>query len=385
MRLRNKSTCEEAVLEAMVAENGLDAAVVLCWSATGDYTEAKLLWSAGVPAEPFRGAESRHLLRVVKKCEEGGKSCRHKIDGLAFSNIAKRLGKLDGPLIFANYSKCEQSGRVFAMLGFECPRQGRKQDIHDALQTTLRIIADSSSIRINHQIFLQRLEKTEYYVREVGHDIATCIQALFGDLEFMADGELETPTLQRMAEDSLNEMKNVAAIAESLGITIDPDFQLRQRVEVRIDSVISEVVKSLSSEARERGVTLRIGSMNGVQAFGDEASLRLCIHHLMHNAIKYSHHDGEVEIHASRDDDHVVIAVRNRGIGLPKGSAIRDIWDFGFRSPKARKLNVNGSGVGLYTAKKIVLAHSGRIWPEESHGNTIFYVSVPMRKDGLGV
>ena len=37
------------------------------------------------------------------------------------------------------------------------------------------------------------------------------------------------------------------------------------------------------------------------------------------------------------------------------------VWDFGWRGDRAKEQHVNGSGIGLYTVKKIVSAHGGGV------------------------
>jgi len=58
------------------------------------------------------------------------------------------------------------------------------------------------------------------------------------------------------------------------------------------------------------------------------------------------------------------------------------MWEFGFRGKRALELHVNGSGIGLYTVKKIVLAHGGRYWctvAREAENVVTFLFAIPTR------
>ncbi len=86
--------------------------------------------------------------------------------------------------------------------------------------------------------------------------------------------------------------------------------------------------------------------------------------HLLSNAIKYGYGGSTVRINVEKKDDGIFVTITNKGIAFPTGSEARNIWDFGVRGEKAKALHVNGSGIGLYTVRKVVNAHAGAVWHE---------------------
>jgi signal transduction histidine kinase len=58
---------------------------------------------------------------------------------------------------------------------------------------------------------------------------------------------------------------------------------------------------------------------------------------------------------------------------------LKQIWDFGYRGKLAKELHVNGSGIGLYTVKKIVSAHLGWTDAESRDGTTEFFIHLPKK------
>jgi signal transduction histidine kinase len=67
--------------------------------------------------------------------------------------------------------------------------------------------------------------------------------------------------------------------------------------------------------------------------------------------------------------------VRDRGIGLPPGSAAVIFEPFG-RAPNAAIRQIRGMGLGLYLCRQILERHSGRIWaesPGEGRGTTVAF------------
>jgi len=76
----------------------------------------------------------------------------------------------------------------------------------------------------------------------------------------------------------------------------------------------------------------------------------------------------------------VAVRVANRGIKLPQPPELHSIWDFGYRGREAKERHVNGSGIGLYTVRKIVTAHAGASFAERVGQETVFRLVLPKRE-----
>jgi signal transduction histidine kinase len=80
------------------------------------------------------------------------------------------------------------------------------------------------------------------------------------------------------------------------------------------------------------------------------------IGHLLSNAIKYCFGNTKIEVNIFSDSEYAGLKISNLGIKLPAGADRHKVWDFGYRGEEAIALHVNGSGIGLFTVKKIILA-----------------------------
>ena len=79
----------------------------------------------------------------------------------------------------------------------------------------------------------------------------------------------------------------------------------------------------------------------------DPVRLEQVVANLLSNAVKYSPEGGPVEVTVRRDAGGALVAVRDRGIGLPPGATEAIFEPFG-RAANATARHLPGLGLGLY-------------------------------------
>jgi signal transduction histidine kinase len=102
---------------------------------------------------------------------------------------------------------------------------------------------------------------------------------------------------------------------------------------------------------------------------------------LIDNAIKYSP-KGSVAVSAESDGKVVHVMVKDSGVGIAPEEA-RNLFSKFVRGSGIARVEPNGSGLGLFIAKKITEEHGGRIWVEsegEGKGST-FQFEIPVKAD----
>ena len=102
---------------------------------------------------------------------------------------------------------------------------------------------------------------------------------------------------------------------------------------------------------------------------------------LLDNAVKYSCDDKVVEVSARLQDNSILVAVTDHGIGISKKDSER-IFDKFYRIPLQDGRNIPGSGIGLTLVKEIIEAHAGTIEVESEVGKgSTFTLSFPLPND----
>jgi two-component system phosphate regulon sensor histidine kinase PhoR len=113
----------------------------------------------------------------------------------------------------------------------------------------------------------------------------------------------------------------------------------------------------------------------------DEVHLSNVLNNLIDNAVKYSPTNPKVEIKAKEQDQGMLIAVKDQGMGMPK-EALSAIFDAFYRVPTGNVHNVKGFGLGLSYVKKIVEAHGGKVYVKSKVGEgSTFEIYLPYVKD----
>jgi PAS domain S-box-containing protein len=103
---------------------------------------------------------------------------------------------------------------------------------------------------------------------------------------------------------------------------------------------------------------------------------------LVGNALKYSPPEESVTIGVEARAAEVVIAVRDRGVGVPR-EELPHLFERYFRARTGKRME--GLGLGLFIARLLVEAHGGRIWVDSEVGRgSTFAFALPFGKGAEG-
>jgi signal transduction histidine kinase len=128
---------------------------------------------------------------------------------------------------------------------------------------------------------------------------------------------------------------------------------------------------------RTAGATIERGPLPVVA--GDETQLRQLFQNLLTNALKFARPGvlPVIEVSAERDGQRWVIAVADNGVGVPSEDRARI---FGMFTRLDETAAHPGSGIGLAICQRVVAAHDGELWVEESgSGGCRFCIALPHR------
>ena len=126
-------------------------------------------------------------------------------------------------------------------------------------------------------------------------------------------------------------------------------------------------------------------NLNGsktAQVMGDSEELRTAVANVLDNAVKYSGERVDISVDVgSPDEKHVVLRVKDSGVGIPEDELKRIFKRF-YRVPGRSQSKVKGTGLGLFIVRTITRKHGGRVFAEsggEGRGATLV-MELPRRR-----
>jgi len=144
-------------------------------------------------------------------------------------------------------------------------------------------------------------------------------------------------------------------------------------------------VKNLRGLAKTRNHFITLDIHDKIVLSFEKERINEVVTHLIINAIKYTPPYGEIKIQTEKTDEYVIVSVQDNGIGLSEDEKKKLFKQFGKieRYGQGWDIGIEGTGMGLYTSKKIVELHSGEIWVESEGRNkgTKFCFSLPINKN----
>jgi two-component system sensor histidine kinase KdpD len=156
--------------------------------------------------------------------------------------------------------------------------------------------------------------------------------------------------------------------------------EVRPQMEVTdVAAVVSDIVEQYKRLPSDRRITwTRQGE--SIEALADPELLRLALNQLLDNASKYSLPGSEITVAMESRGNMVFIRVANSGSSIAESEQQR-IFERFYRGEEARRFT-SGSGLGLYVARKIALAHGGMLDLdiERLNEGVTFYLALPRAK-----
>lgn len=233
---------------------------------------------------------------------------------------------------------------------------------------------------------LKKLDKAKSeFISIASHQLRTPMSIVKGFVSMLLEGSYGQ--LQEKQKDILNKIyasndRLTSLINDLLDLSRMEGGRMQFRWEaVAFDDMASSVVEELKPAADKKGLGFKwTNEIQGkIYVKADKEKLRQVLMNLIDNAIKYTP-DGSIGIKLVKTPDGKArLSVKDTGIGMDK-EELPVLFGKFVRGKKTQQLWTEGTGLGLYVARKIIEEHKGSIWAEsegEGKGST-FYVELPV-------
>ena len=238
----------------------------------------------------------------------------------------------------------------------------------------------AGEIRKLNELLKEAYDELDTFSFTVSHDLRTPLSSIKNYTEIILEDHG-----QDLNEQGRFLFSKVVAAADKMAGLIRDVLQYSRvgRTELvknplNMERMLKEIREELISPRKEKDLILQIGNTPDVE--GDRTMILQLFTNLIGNAVKYSTLPGQVarvSVKGEVKDGFVVYTIEDNGIGIDMRYANR-IFELFKRLDNVKK--IEGTGVGLAIAKRIVEKHDGKIWLESqlNHG-TKFYIALPVK------
>jgi PAS domain S-box-containing protein len=135
-----------------------------------------------------------------------------------------------------------------------------------------------------------------------------------------------------------------------------------KREQVDLDIVVDHAVQAVRSRIDELGhkLTVTRDARGPLWVVGDAARLEQVLVNLLTNAAKYTPREGRIWITSQRDEDRIVVRIKDSGMGI-SAEMMPHVFDLFAQADRSIDRAQGGLGIGLTLAKNLVELHGGRI------------------------
>ena len=238
--------------------------------------------------------------------------------------------------------------------------------------------------RQDEEDFLREVEAgRRRFIRRLDHEIKNPLTGLQAALVNMQ--EAAQPVDRTRAGDNARlAVERLKRLLADLRKLADLEERAVESLPVDIPALLEESVEAVKTlpTAQERNVSLLISRVPWPfpPVTGDRDLLSLVFYNLIENALKFTSRDDSVEIRALEDGKSIVVEVADSGPGIPPDELYR-IFEELYRGINAR--GIEGSGLGLALARRIVSLHNGSMDVRSQQADprgTVFTVRLPVAK-----
>jgi len=289
------------------------------------------------------------------------------------------FGNLDHRICIDSRDEIGDLAEAFNLMTAKLKASGQK--IEDRIRVaTSQLAAANKDLETANQKQEECNRKKTEMMMAVAHDIRAPLVAIESCLRVVLDGYLrndpikEREMLQR-AEARIEDQ--IALVKNLLDFSQITENRWREMKEVNLSEVIRKVMDLMSQLARIKKISLEVQEeAEAVSIRGDEELLARALTNLVDNSMKYSPPKSKILISSQCINDHIQLAVRDNGPGIPENE-LPLIFDFLFRGTHAKRQKKHGSGLGLSIVKQIVEFHKGEIRVESTDEGSSFFITLP--------
>lgn len=219
----------------------------------------------------------------------------------------------------------------------------------------------------------QRIEREERFASDVSHELRSPLSTINASIELLGTYRELLPDAGKMSVDTLGlEVERFSGMVQDLleMSRIDAGVPTLNMTDLPLDELVLRTVA-----AHDPGIPVRISpEATGLHTIGDKRHLQRVVANLLDNAD--IHAGGAVLVTLERHGASAILAVEDKGPGVPAADRERVFERFYRGAASGRRGSTTGTGLGLALVAEHVHAHDGTVSIEDRAGGGSRFVVV---------
>jgi two-component system, chemotaxis family, CheB/CheR fusion protein len=273
---------------------------------------------------------------------------------------------------------------AFALQHRERFREGELkliQSICDQVATMLQRAQTEKALRDSEQALREADKRKDEFLAVLAHELRNPLAPIRTGLEIMkrtSDQEMQQEARDIIERQSQQMVRLIDDLLDVSRISRGTIKLKKERLE--LEDIVRLAVESAQVLIEDRDHKLSVNlPEKTVWLEGDKTRVCQIVLNLLTNAAKYTNAGGNISLTATLENPHVVISVKDNGIGIPP-TMLENVFEMFTRVERETSYQQEGLGIGLNLVKQLVELHGGSVEassPGENQGST-FTVQLPV-------
>jgi signal transduction histidine kinase len=279
---------------------------------------------------------------------------------------------------------------VFDVLSDQTGRFSREDArTYSTLATQVAVALQNAELYAEQTATVERLRELDHlkssFLANMSHELRTPLNSILGFGEVLLL-ELDGPLTDLMVNDIKLIEKNGKHLLSLINDVLDMAKIEAGRMNMSYErfvlrELLNDTIDITGSLAREKGLYLQVApdSQDQIEISADRVRIRQVMINVISNAVKFTEKGG-IMIRSSREDDKIVIQVKDTGLGVPKDK-LEMIFEEFSQVDTSTTRKVGGTGLGLPISRRLVEMHGGRMWAESTGiagSGTLIVIELPI-------
>ena len=216
----------------------------------------------------------------------------------------------------------------------------------------------------------ESVEAQNRFTADASHELRTPLTAMKSEIEVnLRDKNFNINEAKDLLKSNIEEINKLEYLSTALLKLAKFDNEDKKNFEtVDLSKIVESAINQINKIADKKSILIS-AKLIKAKTLGDRASLTELLIILLDNAVKYSPKNATVTIEIKKSNKYTEIIVSDSGIGI-RAIDLPHIFDRFYRADLSRsKEKVDGYGLGLSIAKRIVEMHEGRILASSQPGS----------------